>query len=68
MGKPKVEINVGDKFGKLTITKEIEGHRYPNGSMDRQFLCKCDCGNEIIARRSRLTRHRLSSCGCEIGK
>lgn len=68
MGKSKVEINTGDRFGKLTIVKEIEGHRYPNGSMDRQFLCKCDCGNETIARRSTLTRHRLSSCGCEIGK
>lgn len=68
MGKPKAEINIGDRFGKLIILKEIEPIRYECGSSDRQFLCKCDCGNETIARRSALTRNRLSSCGCAIGK
>lgn len=67
MGKPKVEINAGDKWGKLTILKEIESHRYPNGSMDRQFLCKCECGKEIIRRRSYLTSVKEPSCGCYAG-
>lgn len=67
MGKPKVEIKAGDKWGKLTILKEIEGHRYPNGSIDRQFLCICDCGKEYIAKRSYLTRNKVSSCGCAMG-
>lgn len=67
MGKPKVEINGGDKWGKLTILKEIESHRYPNGSMDRQFLCKCECGKEIIRRRSYLTSVKEPSCGCYVG-
>lgn len=38
-------INKGDKFGKLTIIREVEPNITPCGTVQRKFLCKCECGN-----------------------
>ena len=39
----KIEIKQGDRYGKLSIVKELEKQ-----SKRRSFLCKCECGNEKI--------------------
>ena len=46
----------GQKFGKLTVLKHIK---------DDKYLCKCDCGNEKVARSSRLRQGVTTSCGCD---
>ena len=28
------------------------------------YLCKCDCGNEVIVRKDNLISHTTSTCGC----
>ena len=56
----KLNIKKGDKFGLLSILKEIE-----QKSNKRRFLCKCDCGNivEVFLLNLR-TQNHTQSCGC----
>ena len=56
-------IDIGDKFGKLTIAAV---HRVDGRG--NSYLCKCECGNEVILCRSHIlgTQNRPAnkSCGC----
>ena len=40
------------KFGKLTVLKFLKTDSHYNSF----WLCKCDCGNEIVARADHLQR------------
>lgn len=57
MGKIK-DIS-GQKFGRLTAI-EFRGTDKGNAL----WLCKCDCGNEIVARGCNLKTGHTQSCGC----
>lgn len=49
---------LGERFGKLLVVS-YKG--------DSNWLCRCDCGNEVIKQRIRLIAHRKDSkysCGC----
>jgi hypothetical protein len=60
----KLDIKIGDKYGRLTILKELE----PRGkNKHRFFQCKCECGIERDFRIYRLTNGITQSCGC-LGK
>ena len=48
---------IGKKFGRLTVIKRV------NDVGDSRYLCKCDCGNEIVVEGRQLGR-RVNSCGC----
>lgn len=54
-----LQINIGDKYGRLTIVSEVEGNRY-----SRRILCKCDCGAEKIISLNLLINGNTKSCGC----
>lgn len=59
----RVEVKKGERYGRLTIIREVE----PAGSSHkrvRRFLCRCDCGNEIICRLPNLKSGTTKSCGC----
>lgn len=60
----KLSINIGDKFGKLTVISELPKLRIPSGQTNRVFLCKCECGYEKTIRLVHLYRGRTVSCGC----
>ena len=60
----KLEISTGMKFNYLTIIKEVERYISPKGQPQRQFLCKCDCGNEWIGQLNSLRKNHSKSCGC----
>jgi hypothetical protein len=62
MGK-RLDIKPGDSFSRLTIIKEVEG-KYWGKYKHRQFLCKCECGNERIVRLEYLRSGHTTSCGC----
>lgn len=63
MGKRKEYI--GQKFGLLTVVKELENRISSSGRKSRNFLCKCDCGGEVERTSSYLCNKRItSSCGC----
>lgn len=61
----RANINVGDRFGKLTIIKEVEPNITPCGTVQRKFLCMCDCGKEIIVARKTVVDGAKQSCGCD---
>ncbi len=52
------ENYVGKKFGKLTVVEcvEIKKGRKP------KFLCKCDCGNEVVVSPETLRRSKEPAC------
>ena len=50
----------GQRFGRLTVlrlTENIVGKK-------KRYVCKCDCGNEIIVQAGNLTNGHTQSCGC----
>lgn len=56
-------IEVGTRFGKLTVTGPYEMR--PTTEGDRAFYpVACDCGNEIMAAAKRLLVGNMISCGC----
>lgn len=63
----RCEVKSGERFGKLTIIKEVDRFTQPSGQTQRGFLCKCDCGNNKKVRLSHLRHNRVISCGCENG-
>ena len=52
---------LGLRFGRLVVLSRAENHR--NGAI--RWLCRCDCGKEILIQSSNLTRKKYTrSCGC----
>ena len=58
-----IDLN-GQKFGKLTVIKRVEDIAYPSGKTSTRWLCKCDCGNEVIVMGQNLKKNLTKSCGC----
>lgn len=56
---PKIKDITGEKFNYLTVIEYI-------GIINNRSLwrCKCDCGNEKIARSDHLKSGNTKSCGC----
>jgi hypothetical protein len=51
-------------FGRLTVVEYI-GAKYPNKrTKGHQWLCKCECGNEIVVLGGSLKSNNTNSCGC----
>jgi hypothetical protein len=50
----------GQKFGRLLVINKVEARK--RGMVC--WLCKCDCGNEIIVDGKSLRTGNTSSCGC----
>lgn len=53
----RIEVKPGDKYGDLTVVREIETRG------KRQFLCKCQCGQQVTVRLGHLRSGHTSSCG-----
>ena len=50
----------GQRFGMLTVLRRVE-----NIGRDTAWLCRCDCGSELVVRTSYLRRGTTHSCGCD---
>ena len=48
------------KFGRLSVVE----YSYEQSGNLSYWLCKCDCGNQIVVRGSHLTQNDIQSCGC----
>lgn len=60
MGYSRKKLDLtGQKYGKLTVLAPAE-----NVGGRTAWLCRCDCGREIVARTNRLRSGHTSSCGC----
>ena len=57
---------VGQRFGKLVVLRRAGRLARRNGSAFATWCCKCDCGQEIIARGDKLRAGRKKHCGADI--
>lgn len=55
----RLEVTPGERFGRLTIVKEVE-----QWHKRRSFLCRCDCGNIKVVNLAKLRSGNTQSCGC----
>lgn len=62
-GTKNVKDLTNKRFGNLTVLK----HSFTD-KQGKNYLCKCDCGNEKIFRGSTLTSGKITGCGCNVGK
>lgn len=55
----------GQRFGKLVVLKLVPREERTWSNKERAWLCRCDCGNEVIVRQRNLRGARMTqSCGC----
>lgn len=62
MGAPLDLTN--QKFERLHVVERAPNRIMPNGDSRRAWLCRCDCGNEIVATTIDLRKGDVKSCGC----
>lgn len=55
---------IGEKFDKLTVVKLIYKYNNKNNKYELHWLCKCDCGNEVVVSNNNLISGNTKSCGC----
>ncbi len=53
----------GKRFGRLLVISEAGAKVYANSTF-MTYLCKCDCGNEIVTLGMSLRNKNTTSCGC----
>ena len=56
----KLKDLTGHKINRLTVLKRVENDINNN----TRWLCRCDCGNEVIVIGDNLRRGTTKSCGC----
>lgn len=62
---PNAKDLSGQKFGRLTVLKYMFSQEVgTKGKTVRMHLCKCECGNVILADTGSLTTGNTKSCGC----
>lgn len=60
----KRENLIGMKFGRLTVIDYAADHIQKSGKHRTQWLCRCECGNTVIAQSFNLKSGNTKSCGC----
>lgn len=60
----KTQDMTGMRFGKLEVLGRVDlEHPGPNG-LRSGWICRCDCGKEIVVIRKDLLSGKVQSCGC----
>lgn len=54
----------GMQFDALTVLQRAPNHITPSGQQCTMWLCRCQCGKEIIVSSNNLRRGHTKSCGC----
>jgi len=57
----KYDSLIGKRFDRLEVIAQAESTLRGQ----RQWLCKCDCGNTCIVTTANLNRGHTTSCGCK---
>lgn len=55
---------IGRRFGRLLVTVRAAAGTKRDGSVDRRWVCRCDCGTEKMMREFALVYSGTKSCGC----
>lgn len=56
----KNHISPGARFNRLVVLVEVTRDKYGH----KRYLCRCDCGNEIVVVKGQLISGKTGSCGC----
>lgn len=56
----KIREVLGERFGRLVVVKRVP----MENTTRKMYLCKCDCGKEIITSGTSLRIGASTSCGC----
>ena len=59
MGKPFID-RTGKVYGRLTVLKRSRNDKF--GKV--KWLCRCECGKEVVVVGDNLRRGNTTSCGC----
>lgn len=51
---------IGKIFGKLKVIEQAEN----SSQNEKQWLCNCECGKQVIVSSSNLKNQKIKSCGC----
>lgn len=54
----------GQKFNRLTVIKRVEDYISPKRQRHAQWLCSCECGNQVVVKGEHLKNENTKSCGC----
>lgn len=54
----------GQRFGNLLVIRPADFVNPPIGHGGASWLCRCDCGAEVVVPCSRLRSGKTKSCGC----
>lgn len=60
---PRLNLT-GVRFGRLVALRPDKSQIKPSGSIVTTWLCKCDCGNELVVSTNNLRSGNTKSCGC----
>lgn len=60
----RFEDLTGKRFGKLLVLERAEDWVGANGHRHIQWLCQCECGNQVVIKGSSLRAGYNKSCGC----
>ncbi len=62
MGHSTKKLNLaGQRFGKLVVVEPVQ-----NIGSKTAWLCRCDCGTELVVKTCHLRNGRAVSCGCAL--
>lgn len=63
----KLRIDLtGQRFGRLVVQKRVDLDKSTRNGIIHGWLCKCDCGNEVVCTSKQLNSGKKTSCGCAI--
>ena len=60
----EIEVVSNQKFGRLTIVREVESKTDTRGRKVRYVECVCECGKICKVKLHALRRGKVRSCGC----
>lgn len=61
LSKVKIDMT-NQKFGYLYVLQQADDYVSPSGNKATQWLCRCDCGAEVIVRGRYLRSGHTKSC------
>lgn len=57
---------IGNRYGRLLVIEEAPPPEHYKEKRQGFWLCRCDCGNTVVASGALLRRGMTMSCGCSL--
>jgi hypothetical protein len=60
----RVKNEIGNRYGRLLVIEQAPAPEHYKEKRQGFWLCRCDCGNIVVANAALLRRGMKMSCGC----